>query len=325
MYHSVGLKLYRSETVDLITKIGVTIFIRLMDQDTPNEEPRVNLLTVPTELLVYIMSFLRSMRDRVKLRYVSSLLKCVIEGTPSLWKEFVWPYYDSCEEYCMKEVLKVCGHHIKVLSFPNSRLPSTLSLVEMLKYCSNVQNFSLPSTKLNLEQLRKIIDHMRYLQTLQLKMDVNDIKPLLVDISQLKELTILSDRFLHCELKKIFKHWTELEFRPPTFNVVTSLLSFSTKKVMTDFLDYAATELTNISASVIANFRLYNTFSELPLNFFSTFPYYQIQIKESGHGQVTTPCVKLSVIGLLGLNNDVAVMTECQCGEIIMYMIRYQL
>jgi len=53
-------------------------------------------------------------------------------------------------------------------------------------------------------------------------MDFNDIKPLLVDISQLKELTILSDRFIHCELKKFFKHWTELEFRPPIFNVLTT-------------------------------------------------------------------------------------------------------
>jgi len=92
---------------------------------------------------------------------------------------------------------------------------------------------------------------------------------------------------------------------------------------MTDFCDYAATELTNISASGIVNFRLYNTFSEAPLKFFSTFPYFQIQFKESGHGQVTTPCVK-SYIGLLGLNNDVAVMTECQCGERIMYMVTYQ-
>ena len=103
----------------------------MVDQDNSQEESVLSLLTLPTELLV---SFLSSIRDRVKLRYVSRWLRCVIEGTPSLWKEFVWPYYDSCEECSMKKVLKVCGQRIKVLSFPNSRLSSTL--VEMLQYCS---------------------------------------------------------------------------------------------------------------------------------------------------------------------------------------------
>ena len=50
-----------------------------------------------------------------------------------------------------------------------------------------------------------------------------------------------------------------------------------------------------------------------------TLPSLQLQIEESG--QVTTPCIKLS--GVLGLNNDVAVMTDCQCGR-AMYMVMYQ-
>jgi len=118
-----------------------------MDQDNSKEESLVKLLMIPTELLVYVISFLCSICDRVKLRYLSSLLKSVIEGIPSMRKGFVWPYYDSFEEYCVKEVWKVCGHHIKALSFLKSRLPSTL--VEMLKYFSNVQHLSLPSTKSN--------------------------------------------------------------------------------------------------------------------------------------------------------------------------------
>jgi len=50
---------------------------------------KVSLVALPTELLVYIISFLSSISDQIKLRYVSSWLRCVIEGTPSLWKEFV--------------------------------------------------------------------------------------------------------------------------------------------------------------------------------------------------------------------------------------------
>ena len=135
------------------------------DQDKSREESLVNLLTLPTELLVYIISFLSSLHDRVKLRFVSRLLRCVIEGTPSLWREFVWPYYNSSEECSVKEVLKMCGQHVIMLSFPYSRVAST-RLIEMLQYCSNVQHLSLPSTKLDPEQLRMTIHHMGCLQTL---------------------------------------------------------------------------------------------------------------------------------------------------------------
>jgi len=87
-----------------------------MDQDNSHKEVLVNLLKLPMELLVIIISFLSSQCDRVKLRYVSRWLRCVVNGTPSLWKEFVWPYYDSLEESSVKEVLKVCGQHIKTLA-----------------------------------------------------------------------------------------------------------------------------------------------------------------------------------------------------------------
>ena len=103
---AVGLKSYRSGKFLL----KVTDYcLKVMDQDNFQEESLFNQLALPTELLVYIFSFLSSIRDRIKLRYVSSWLRCVIEGTPSIWKEFVWPYYDSREECSMKEVLKVCG------------------------------------------------------------------------------------------------------------------------------------------------------------------------------------------------------------------------
>jgi len=80
----------------------------------------------------------------------------------------------------------VCGQHIQLLSFPNSRVPSTL--VELLQYCSNVQHLSLLSA-LDSEQLRKIIHHMRCLQILEVGAD-GDIKILLSKTARLKELTI---------------------------------------------------------------------------------------------------------------------------------------
>jgi len=111
-----------------------------MDQNQEDSKSPANMLGLPVELIVFIISFLSSVHDRVKLQYVSRTLRFVIERAPSLWSEFVWPYYDSREECCV-----MCGEHIRVLAFPNySRAPSTL--VEMLQYCSNVQHLSLPST-----------------------------------------------------------------------------------------------------------------------------------------------------------------------------------
>ena len=96
---------------------GLTIVIKLMDQDQGDyrEESHVNLITLPTELLIYIISFLSLVRDRIILRHVSRWFKVVIEETPSLWKKLVC---DTRNECCsVKEVLKVYGQHIKYYSF----------------------------------------------------------------------------------------------------------------------------------------------------------------------------------------------------------------
>ena len=132
----------------------------------------------------------------------------------------MWPYYDSHGECSVKEMLKMCRQHIKLLSFPNSRVPSTL--VEMLQYCSNVQHLSLPSTKLDPEQLQRIIHHMRYLQTVEVKVDNNShIKQLFSDTSHLQEIMTVSYIISHICYADVFRHWKENHFRPPNFNVFT--------------------------------------------------------------------------------------------------------
>ena len=86
----------------------------------PCESPKqsTNLLSLPIEMLVYIMSFLPAGRDLVRQRYVSRKLRTATE-TPSLWAEFVWPLYDPREERSVMKVLKAFGKHIKRLIFPN--------------------------------------------------------------------------------------------------------------------------------------------------------------------------------------------------------------
>ena len=52
-------------------KAGIKIVIQLMEQDNSNEEYIFKLLTLPAELLLYIILFLSSPSDRIKLRHVS--------------------------------------------------------------------------------------------------------------------------------------------------------------------------------------------------------------------------------------------------------------
>ena len=69
----------------------------------------------PTELLVYIFSFLHAVHDKVTLFYVSKRIRSVIE-VPSLWREpFMWSYYESGEELCISNLLKACGRYVKTL------------------------------------------------------------------------------------------------------------------------------------------------------------------------------------------------------------------
>ena len=79
-------------------------------------KPLRRLEELPIELLVYIFSLLPTSRDIVRLRYVSRKIRSISE-TSTLWKNFLWPQYDSREERSVNEALKVCGTHIKRLTF----------------------------------------------------------------------------------------------------------------------------------------------------------------------------------------------------------------
>ena len=146
--------------------------------------------------------------------------------------------------------------------------------------------------------------------------DDSDIKQLFLSTGQLRELTIISNNYHYDLSLELFKHWRESQFRPPSFNVIVPTDFFGTEKLV----DYA-TQLTTICTGTTANFKVYKRSSKVPLNFSPTLPYFQLQVE--GSGQLTTPCVKLSDFGILGLDNDVALMTDCQYGGRTLYMVRY--
>jgi len=301
---------------------GVTrtiVINSLMDHNQVNSHKEsINLLALPTELLVCIISFLSSLRDRVKLRYVSRWLRCVIDEMPSLWKEFVWPYYDSREECSVKEVLRVCGQHVKVISFPNCRVPS--ALIEMLQYCRNVQHLSLPSTKLDPEQLRNTI-HMGCLQTLEIEVESDsDLKELFLTAWNLKELSMHVKISQH--VMKILQYWAEADLRPRSLNVFESFIIDVSSTVVRNAIDLKWS--TPIPTGTTAKFRLYThrRSGKVPLNFSPTFPFLQLQFE--GTDQKAISCVKLSDFGILELEDDLAVMTDCQFAGRTACMVRYK-
>ena len=85
----------------------------MADMMEHSRKPLSGLLTLPTESLIYIVTFLTT-RDKAKIKCISSRLRGVME-TPSLWSEFLWPYYDSCEECCVCNLLKSHGVYIKTI------------------------------------------------------------------------------------------------------------------------------------------------------------------------------------------------------------------
>ena len=160
---------------------------------------------------------------------------------------------------------------------------------------------------------------MGCLQTLELKVDnYHDCKQLFLNTGQLRELTIISNSYSHrWLLPELLMNWKKSQFRPPSFNVIVPADYQSTKLLV----DYAA-HPTIIPTGTTANFKLYNSYSKVPLNFSPTLPYFQLQFE--GSGQVTIPCVKLSDFGILGFkgNDDVALMNDCQCGGRTLYMVQ---
>ena len=264
------------------------------------------LLSLPVELLVYIISFLPTVRDKVKLRYVSRRLQVVSE-TPSLWSEFVWPLYDRREEH---SVLRDCGEYIKRLVFPDHVITSTL--VKMLSYCNNVTELRLPpGSKLSCKQL-EILQSMEQLEKLEVLLS-SDFKPLL-QIGRLKELTV------HAEEKETqlfcmpcVEEWVAKGFISYNLNIVVHTYNLNivehefVEQLQKSFLESWRQWNSTIPVGHTAYLKLYNTGNNRsPLNFFPIFPTVQLEFSQTA----TLPFVKTSSFGVLGLEGDLVLLTD---------------
>ena len=257
----------------------------------------VNILNLPVELVVYIVSFLPTVRDKVKLRYVSRTLR-VMSETPSLWSKFIWPLYDRREELTVINTLKDCGGYVKRLGFPDHVTPSTL--IEMLTHCNNLTQLYLPpGTKLDSEELRLAVQHMKHLKKLEVQLST-DIKPLL-QIGGLKELTVYVLEEYHLFCIPWVEEWIKRRCIPCNFNLVTDRFEVKLEaKFVTSLLQWNFTP-----QGYTSYFKFYYHFT-VPLNLFPNLPVFQLEIGQT----VILPFVKASMFGILNLDCDILVLTD---------------
>ena len=274
-----------------------------LDTEQRDIDDKPSILSLPVELLVYVISLLPTTRDKVKLRYVSRALRTVSE-TPSLWSEFVWPLYQCREERSVIKVLKACGDYIKRLVFPDHVTPP--KLFQMLIHCDNVTQLSLPPrTKLDSEDLRVAVQHMEGLEKLEVQLST-DIQPLL-QIGGLKTLTVYVPEGYHSLCAPWVQKWMKNEFIPCNLNLIKEKVFRNVVEVqfIESILRWNFTPLKDYTSC----FKLYYDVRTPPLNLFPLLPEFQIEFGEVA----ILPYVKLSSFGFLGLPWDTFSLVDCVC------------
>ena len=288
-----------------------------VDDRLLRELPLYTLLALPIELLVYVLSFVTSARDRVKLRYVSRQVRVAVE-TPSLWRDFTWMYFDFSEESSIESAFKTCGGHVKRLSFPDLMIP----VQSLLQHCSSLVQLSLPSAKLSLNQLRTIMQSMKELQYLDiLWASRNDIKHLLWIVGYpvygftIEELTIreqVKDSSLQEALHYLLNEWTAFNLIPHKINIV---VISSYRKVGAMFRKWIPLRSQSGDHTGHGLLKVYdNNFSISSGLSDAVFPLYQFQF--TGH------CFKELIVatrnhGLLGLDRDLVFTDHVADGSVL--------
>jgi len=178
-------------------------------------------------------------------------------------------------------------------------------LLNVSQYCSNVAHLGLPTINLTPDQLRKILQGMKHLQSLDIEWKV-DIRELLMLVSDLKELTIkvwvtdIGLRFVHYWVD----YWISERYAPQNLNIVISSSGYFdsyTDALCNSWLSSNPKSPHGCSGHV----KLYNTL-KVPLNFFPPLPEFQLDF-----GQIVSPFVKASSVGIQGLKDDILLVTDC--------------
>ena len=291
---------------------------------------RASLLSLPTELLVYTISFLPDVRERVKLRYVSRRLRSISEA-PSLWREFAWPGYDRSQERCVCNVLRACGEHIEILRFFGHLAPRVApsKLIMSLKYCGNVKHLSLPAEiKLSIERLRETLQHMKCLKTLDVHMSTTEPETSCNNTHLLALTANQQEATLHFSLEKfsflewhVIKDWIVQGLHSKNLNIVMPM-KYAHSKVSNDYVHILLSNWTHNNSDIPADrttcIRVFYG-SKVPLSLYEIPPSIQLHYGQSA----TLPFVKASTFGILGLTTDSLLLTDTTTGGKTVHKAEY--
>ena len=273
--------------------------------DSPQRSLK-NFTNFPIEIVVYIFSFITGARDRLSVRCVSRLFRCISQ-TPSLWRQFIWPHLDDSEKPGVKNMLKHHGDSVKQLCLMDHI--SRFELVIMFHHCKHVVQLSLlASTELPPEQLVKVIKSMKNLQLLDILWACqSQILELLSVSANLRELTVripskdrcgdlLTSFYTRCWVGK----WEMQRFLPHTLNII-----LSSGTCANNYIDRWLNSNSTPPHGYTSCLRFYTRY-KLPMDRFPSLPVFQLEFGQS----CTLPLVKASTYGLLGLEEDLLSLTS---------------
>ncbi|XP_065882290.1 uncharacterized protein [Dysidea avara] len=192
----------------------------------------------------------------------------------------------------------------------------------MTKYCSNVISLSIPTTKLDPEQVGQVVQHLGCLQRLDIQWNF-DIKQLLLPLtSSFKELTVRvqimksGDNYERESIDSWLQYWISDGFRPQNISIVTEHANdFFWTPLYDKLLETWTTS--KFLPGCNGQIKFYTT-TKASLHLFTVAPQFQFEFGESA----CLPHVNASQFGLLGLKNDLLVLTNCtRCGETV-YMAK---
>lgn len=278
---------------------------------------QITLETLPVEVLVYIVSFLRT-REKVAIRCVSKALRSVSE-VPSLWEEFFWSRYAPRDEKLLKHLFKMFGKHIQRLRIVDHIAQSKLEV--MLKHCKNMVDLAVPSLNCygkHFERLKNIVHGMTSIQTLDILgptyLDDGVVQQIFTLSSNLKELTINYGSFVwrfHSQMRQWLEGWVKFRLVPRKINIVFSGnpgMIHRLRLPLQSSLPKVRSKKSPTTTSVfIRHIAQLNICFKPPAQSSPTVPIIQVQITNSA---VLMPSVKASKYGLLGLDSDILHLTE---------------
>ena len=264
-----------------------------------------SLANLPTELLVKILFYL-PIYDRIRIRYVCRRFQDVSE-MPLLWKEFVWSYKPH-HVRMVSNVLKVCGGHVKQLSFPNHLTPARI--LEIAHYCVKVTHLSLSEgTQLALHHLEEIMHTMTQLQQLEVLAFRNFIQRenpsgfierlLKVTAGSVKELKLrIYYTFQLMEIIASIQEWANQGYPLPSVITICGT-KFDTAFELFKFWSLSSFNLPSFEIGLYDN-------TKLPVNFYPPVPLRKFKFGPAA----TPPLIKLSNYGIVGLIFDIFYLHE---------------